>query len=130
MNRIQKRELVEQQRKIFEAGAQRVDRRTGSFTFLTWSFFLAPLIAVQEFLSSTLRPAAAEDENAGAAQAAAASHVGNNDSSAIDLSLDANHIHCRCDSDKPGVKKIFVRPEDESMAGEIVREIIEGTPMK
>ncbi|HJY89886.1 MAG TPA: hypothetical protein VJ255_06380, partial [Candidatus Acidoferrum sp.] len=74
MNRIQKRELVEQQRKIFEAGAQRVDKRTGSFTFLTWSFFLAPLVAVEEFLSSALRPAAAGDENAGAAQAAAASH--------------------------------------------------------
>src|ERR1700751_4825262 len=86
MNRIQKRELVEQQRKIFEAGAQRVDKRTGSFTFLTWSFFLSPLVAVEEFLSSTFRPAAAGDENAGAAQAAAACHLGSNDSSAIDLS--------------------------------------------
>jgi hypothetical protein len=86
MNKIEKRELVEQQRKIFEAGAQRVDRRTGSFTFLTWSFFLAPLVAVEEFLSSTIRSAAAEEENARAAQAAAASHVGNNDSPAIDLS--------------------------------------------
>jgi hypothetical protein len=53
---------------------------------LTWSFFLAPLIAVEGFLSSTLRSAAAEEENARAAQAAAASHVGNNDSPAIDLS--------------------------------------------
>jgi hypothetical protein len=51
-------------------------------------------------------------------------------SSAIELSLDANHIHCRCDSDKPGAKKIFVRPEDESLAREIVREIIEGTPLE
>ena len=50
-------------------------------------------------------------------------------SSAIELSLDANHIHCHCDSDKPDAKKIFVRPEDESLASEIVREIIEGTPM-
>jgi hypothetical protein len=49
-------------------------------------------------------------------------------SSAIELSLDANRIHCRCDSDKPGAKKIFVRPEDASLSREIVREIIEGTP--
>jgi hypothetical protein len=47
----------------------------------------------------------------------------------IELSLDANRIHCRCDSDEPGAKKIYVRPEDESFAREIVREIIEGTPL-
>ena len=51
-------------------------------------------------------------------------------SSGIELSLDANRIHCRSDSDLPGAKKIFVRPEDESFAREIIREIIEGTPMK
>jgi hypothetical protein len=49
-------------------------------------------------------------------------------SSGIELSLDANRIHCRCDSDKPRAKKIFVRPEDAPLAREIVREIIEGAP--
>jgi len=42
--------------------------------------------------------------------------------------LDANYIHCRCDSDDSDAKKIFVRPEDESFAREIVREIIDRTP--
>lgn len=51
-------------------------------------------------------------------------------SSTIKLSLDANRIHCRCDSDEVDGKKIFVRPEDESFAREIVREIIEGTPLR
>ena len=50
--------------------------------------------------------------------------------SGIQRSLDANRIHCRCDSDARGGKKIFVRPEDESFAREIVREIVEGTPLK
>jgi hypothetical protein len=58
------------------------------------------------------------------------SQDGDDFSFGIELSLDANRIHCRCDSDKPGAKKIFVRPEDESFAREIVREIIEGTPLK
>ena len=51
-------------------------------------------------------------------------------SSGIQRSLDANRIHCRCDSDARGGRKIFVRPEDESFAREIVREIVEGTPLK
>jgi len=51
-------------------------------------------------------------------------------SSGIERALDANRIHCRCDSDTRGGKKIFVRPEDESFAREIIREIVEGTPMK
>jgi hypothetical protein len=51
-------------------------------------------------------------------------------SSGIERSLDANYIHSRCDSDEYGAKKIFVRPEDESFAREIVREIIEGTPLE
>ena len=50
-------------------------------------------------------------------------------SSGIQLALDANRIHCRCDADTPERKKIFVRPEDESFAREIVREIMEGTPL-
>ena len=48
----------------------------------------------------------------------------------IERSLDANYIHSRCDSEQSGAKKIFVRPEDESFAREIVREIIEGTPLR
>ena len=47
----------------------------------------------------------------------------------IELSLDANSIHCRRDCDESGAKKIYVRPEDETFAREIVREIIEGTPL-
>lgn len=47
---------------------------------------------------------------------------------AIEHALDENRIRCRCDCDEPDAKKIFVRPEDESFAHEIVREIIEGTP--
>jgi hypothetical protein len=58
------------------------------------------------------------------------SQDGDDFSSGIALSLDANFILCRCDSDNPGAKKIFVQPEDESFAREIVREIIEGTPLK
>jgi hypothetical protein len=58
------------------------------------------------------------------------SQDGDDFSFGIELSLDANRIHCRYDSDKPGAKKIFVRPEDESFAREIVREIIEDTPLK
>jgi hypothetical protein len=49
-------------------------------------------------------------------------------SSTIQLPLDANRIRCRCDSDKPGGKKIFVRRKDESFARGIVREISEGPP--
>lgn len=58
------------------------------------------------------------------------SQDGDDLSCSIQLSLDANRIHCRCDSDKPGAKKIFVRPEDQAFAREIVREIVEGTPLK
>jgi hypothetical protein len=51
-------------------------------------------------------------------------------SSGIERSLDANYIHSRCDSDASGGKKIFVQPGDESFAGEIVREIVEHTPLE
>lgn len=51
-------------------------------------------------------------------------------SSGIERSLDANYIHSRCDSDESGGKKIFVQPEDESFAREIVREIVEHTPLE
>jgi hypothetical protein len=72
MKEVEKRELLEQQRKIFEAGAQRADKRTGSFSFLTWPFFIAPLIASEEFLAATFKSAAAKEEDAKAAQAGAA----------------------------------------------------------
>ena len=51
-------------------------------------------------------------------------------SSGIERSLDANYIHSRCDSDESAGKKILVRPEDESFAREIVREIVKGTPLE
>jgi hypothetical protein len=72
MNKVEKRELFEQQRKVFEAGVQRADKRTGSFSFLTWPFFIAPLIAGEEFLAATFKSAAAENEDAKAVQAGVA----------------------------------------------------------
>src|ERR1700694_1920097 len=72
MNEVEKRELFEQERKIFEAGGQRADKRSGSFSFLTWSFFIAPLIACEEFLAAPFKAAAAEAEEAEAAQPAGA----------------------------------------------------------
>src|ERR1700675_2903015 len=75
MNEIEKREIIEQRRKIFEAGTQRADKRTGSFSFLTWPFFIAPLIASEEFLAATFKSAAAEEQDAEAAQAGAAAGV-------------------------------------------------------
>ena len=41
-NEVETRELFEQQVKNFEAGAQRTDKRTGSFSFLTWPLTTAP----------------------------------------------------------------------------------------
>jgi cytoskeletal protein RodZ len=86
MNDVEKRELFEQERKIFEAGAQRVDKRTGSFSFLTWPFFIAiaPLIASEEFLAATFKSAAAEEENAKARQAGAAPQAADDDPPASD----------------------------------------------
>src|SRR3954454_12949095 len=81
---IEKRELLEQQQKILEAGAQRADKRTGSFNFLTWSFFIAPLIAGEEFLASTIKSAAAEEEAGKTAQATATAHTANDYSPASD----------------------------------------------
>ncbi|MDH2406881.1 hypothetical protein QCM77_44700, partial [Bradyrhizobium sp. SSUT18] len=80
MKEIEKRELIEQRRKIFEAEAQRADKRTGSFGFLTWPFFIASLIASEEFLAAPFNPAAAEEEeNARAALAGAAEQAANDD---------------------------------------------------
>src|ERR1700704_636676 len=86
MNEIEDRELIEQQRKIFEAGTQRADRRTGSFSFSTWSFFIAPLIACEEFLAAMFKSAAAEEEDAKTAQAGAAPQAANDHPPTSDLS--------------------------------------------
>ncbi|MFL5237597.1 MAG: hypothetical protein ACJ8EL_08330, partial [Rhizomicrobium sp.] len=78
--------MFEQQRKIFEAGVQRADKRSGSFSFLTWSFFIAPLIACEEFLAAMFKSAAAEEEDAKTAQAGAAPQAANDHPPASDLS--------------------------------------------
>src|SRR5882762_8357725 len=85
MNDVEKHELFEQGRKIFEAGVQRADKRSGSFNFLTWSFFIAPLIACEEFLAM-FKSAAAEREDAKTAQAGAAPQAANDHPPAIDPS--------------------------------------------
>ena len=82
---VEKRELFEQERKIFEAGAQRADKRASSFSFLTWPFFIAPLIACEEFLAAVFKSAAAE-EYAKNAQVGAAPQAANDHPPANDLS--------------------------------------------
>jgi hypothetical protein len=86
MSKIEKRELIEQQCKILEAGAQRADKRTGSFSFLSWSFFIAPLIASKESLAAAGKSLAAAEEDAAAAQKGAALHAADDDPLAPDLS--------------------------------------------
>src|SRR5712671_1564867 len=86
MNDIEKRGLFEQQQKIFEATAQRADKRTGSFSFLTWSFFIAPLIACEEFLAAMFKSAAAVEEDAKTAQAGATLQAANDHPPASDVS--------------------------------------------
>src|SRR3979409_2194382 len=85
MHVVEKRELFEQERKIFEAGAQRADKRASSFSFLTWPFFIAPLIACEEFLAAVFKSAAAE-EYAKNAQAGAAPQATNDHPPASDVS--------------------------------------------
>jgi len=51
-----------------------------------------------------------------------------NYSSAVKLSLQTNLIHFRAEVLDDGSAKLFVLPEDESRAREIVREIKEGKP--
>src|ERR1700730_10042373 len=86
MREVEKRELIEQERKIFEAGVQRAEKRSGSFSFLTWSFFIAPLIACEEFLAAPFKSAAAEEEDAKAARAGATPPAANDDPPASDPS--------------------------------------------
>src|SRR5712672_1666854 len=86
MNDVEKRELFEQERKIFEVGVQRAHNRAGSFSFLTWSFFIAPLIACEEFLAAMFKSAAAVEEDAKTAQAGATLQAANDDPPASDVS--------------------------------------------
>jgi hypothetical protein len=50
--------------------------------------------------------------------------------SMVELSLRENFIHFRSDRDEEGVCRIFVLPEDEARAREIVREIEDSSPRK
>jgi hypothetical protein len=50
--------------------------------------------------------------------------------SMVELSLRENFIHFRSDRDEKGVCRIFVMPEDEARAREIVREIEDSSPRK
>ena|SRR5437868_4722547 len=51
-------------------------------------------------------------------------------SSIVELSLTENLIHYRLDRRKDGVRMIFVLPEDQARAREILREIAKGEPPK
>lgn len=46
----------------------------------------------------------------------------------IEMSLKENQIRARIEVQEDGFKKVFVLPEDEALAREIVREIVEGAP--
>jgi hypothetical protein len=46
----------------------------------------------------------------------------------IELALNENHIRSRADVLEDGTRHFLVRPEDQSRAREIVREIVEGAP--
>ena len=46
------------------------------------------------------------------------------------MSLKENQIRTRTEVQEGGFKKVFVSPEDESAAREIIREIIEETPLE
>jgi hypothetical protein len=48
----------------------------------------------------------------------------------IEMSLKENQIHARIEVPEGGMKKVFVLPEDESAAREIIREIVEDSPLE
>jgi hypothetical protein len=48
----------------------------------------------------------------------------------IEMSLKENEIRTRVETQENGFKKVFVLPEDEAAAREIVREIVEDTPLE
>jgi len=47
----------------------------------------------------------------------------------IESCLRENHIHARTDKLDDGSRRVFVMPDDERRAGEIVREISDGSPL-
>jgi hypothetical protein len=49
-------------------------------------------------------------------------------SDAIEMALKENLVHCRVNSNGGSSKAVFVMPEDESRAREVIRQIIEATP--
>jgi hypothetical protein len=51
-----------------------------------------------------------------------------NQTSMIEACLTENEIRSRTDVSESGSKKIFVRPEDEARAREIVHEVVDGVP--
>jgi hypothetical protein len=55
------------------------------------------------------------------------SQPGADDSTTVDLSLSENLIRFRSDLQE-GTRKVFVFPEDESRAREIIRQIVDGAP--
>ena len=52
------------------------------------------------------------------------------ESGLIEMSLKENEIRARIEVQEDGRKKIFVLPEDEPAAREIIREIVEDTPLQ
>jgi len=46
----------------------------------------------------------------------------------VEMSLKENRINYRVAMESDELKRVFVMPEDEARAREIVREIVEGTP--
>jgi hypothetical protein len=48
----------------------------------------------------------------------------------IEMSLKENQIRARVEIPEDGLKKVFVLPEDESAAREIIREIVEDVPLE
>jgi hypothetical protein len=48
----------------------------------------------------------------------------------IEMSLKENQIRARIEVQESGFKRVFVLPEDEAAAKEIVREIVEDTPLE
>ncbi|HKW32064.1 MAG TPA: hypothetical protein VJN92_03600 [Candidatus Acidoferrum sp.] len=52
------------------------------------------------------------------------------ESGLIEMSLKENEIRARVEVQEDGFKKVFVLPEDEAAAKEIVREIVEDSPLE
>ncbi|HKW64244.1 MAG TPA: hypothetical protein VJN89_16950 [Candidatus Acidoferrum sp.] len=52
------------------------------------------------------------------------------ESGLIEMSLKENEIRARVEVQEDGFKKVFVLPEDEAAAKEIVREIVEDKPLE